>query len=540
MQSVAAKDEAEELSEVRSVRTSAGWANENKVVKAQHVNAFVLELKNKMSVYIKNNFTDLIDDYDEFIRNYSKFNNQLLTAWETQTIFHDICKAYKNILGQLQQNSDTSIQKSIKKEYYKRNVKDKGGNIIHAIGDVKSYKITKQKTELTKIVKLFSMLDLDLLEKYEYYEDNSFYRMIIAPWMRHKHWLSIWRLAKQIQNHIKWKMPTANFTTGTYRVNLKGNEFIKDETNKEFKYFFSYKGSHYPLQLNEKKYHRYMSQIKTGKNKQVFVKVIDDRVDFIFVRDKKVEFMEFTKMIALDVNIKHNFCTSNEGDTFDYDRKYIKEFIAEIRKIDAIGYRNLNAAQKKELERIIKKNEYYFKQRIGEILKIYSERGYSDIVLENLTKFDMGAFDAKNKEFLMSYTRLTRLLRVGKIKDWFRSQGEKYGIRVHFTVAEYSSQKCADCHHIDRDNRPTQEEFKCVDCGHEDEADFNSPKNLYSNIAVDVLRNALHTFDEYGRANPKKKISKETIKKALSSLQGNIAKRTSSMAMPDFRFSASS
>ena len=31
---------------------------------------------------------------------------------------------------------------------------------------------------------------------------------------------------------------------------------------------------------------------------------------------------------------------------------------------------------------------------------------------------------------------------------------------------------------IHKDNRPTQETFKCIKCGHEDNADRNAAKNL--------------------------------------------------------------
>ena len=42
----------------------------------------------------------------------------------------------------------------------------------------------------------------------------------------------------------------------------------------------------------------------------------------------------------------------------------------------------------------------------------------------------------------------------------------------------YSSQECLLCGYIDSDNRASQQEFKCLSCGHEDNADFNSSKVL--------------------------------------------------------------
>ncbi len=40
--------------------------------------------------------------------------------------------------------------------------------------------------------------------------------------------------------------------------------------------------------------------------------------------------------------------------------------------------------------------------------------------------------------------------------------------------AKYTSQECNNCGHICKENRPNQETFKCVKCGHEGNADFEA------------------------------------------------------------------
>ena len=136
--------------------------------------------------------------------------------------------------------------------------------------------------------------------------------------------------------------------------------------------------------------------------------------------------------------------------------------------------------------------------------------------MEDLTNFDKGKFNIKNEEFKMHYTRLTRLLRLGNIKKWMKEQGEKLGIRVHITPSPYTSQKCPKCSTVDKNNRPTQEKFECVECHFTDEADFVSPVNILTNFTSDVLREKLHTADIYGRCQPKK-LKRGTIKKIVSS-----------------------
>lgn len=52
------------------------------------------------------------------------------------------------------------------------------------------------------------------------------------------------------------------------------------------------------------------------------------------------------------------------------------------------------------------------------------------------------------------------------------------GIAVVKVKPDYTSQRCSECGYIDRDNRKTQSEFKCLECGFEENADYNAAKNI--------------------------------------------------------------
>ena len=41
-----------------------------------------------------------------------------------------------------------------------------------------------------------------------------------------------------------------------------------------------------------------------------------------------------------------------------------------------------------------------------------------------------------------------------------------------------TSRACSDCGHVSAENRPDQATFRCVSCGHADNADVNAAKNL--------------------------------------------------------------
>jgi putative transposase len=58
----------------------------------------------------------------------------------------------------------------------------------------------------------------------------------------------------------------------------------------------------------------------------------------------------------------------------------------------------------------------------------------------------------------------------------------KRGIRARKVKSAYSSQECHRCHHAARENRPNQQTFCCVVCGHTNHADMNAAENLASRL----------------------------------------------------------
>lgn len=62
--------------------------------------------------------------------------------------------------------------------------------------------------------------------------------------------------------------------------------------------------------------------------------------------------------------------------------------------------------------------------------------------------------------------------------------GHKIGDRLQVVPAAYTSQRCSCCGHTAPENRESQAVFKCVACGHRDNADVNAAKNIAAGHAV--------------------------------------------------------
>ena len=100
------------------------------------------------------------------------------------------------------------------------------------------------------------------------------------------------------------------------------------------------------------------------------------------------------------------------------------------------------------------------------------------------------------------------------LKHIVTSIGYKYNVQVTFVQSHYTSQTCEVCGNIEKDNRLTQEDFKCVCCGHTANADTHSASNIEDRMRVDVLRTSLLNINN-GVYTPKK-ISKQSIKGILA------------------------
>jgi len=67
-----------------------------------------------------------------------------------------------------------------------------------------------------------------------------------------------------------------------------------------------------------------------------------------------------------------------------------------------------------------------------------------------------------------------------------------YKTKVIKVNPAYTSQTCSVCGHVDKDNRKTQDRFKCTACGHSENADFNAAKNILKVGAPTVNGNVAH------------------------------------------------
>ena len=230
------------------------------------------------------------------------------------------------------------------------------------------------------------------------------------------------------------------------------------------------------------------------------------------------------KVLGVDTNVKNNFFYCSNGKRFVARKKLVKYIADTDKKLkeaknnkfkkEELEIKNNNSLNRKEKaeklnelkkKRVFNKKERYVALRnnrrkkalmdymTSQLCKYSKSQGYDQIVIEDL-QFVFSKCYITNKEFEVNYNDLFSILHLRELKQAIPriANRPKYFLSVSITPASYTSQTCNVCGYIDKSNRPNQHTFKCKNCGHTDNADFNAAKNIRDRIVNPVLRTLLH------------------------------------------------
>ena len=306
-------------------------------------------------------------------------------------------------------------------------------------------------------------------------------------------------------------------------VNQYNKIFIEESSNKYTNGIINFNIPHFgiveiPFRYS-KQYHGNLNNIHysmTGQNKNQYIKqytctVEKDRLKIVIVEDdnRTYPISVGNHIEGIDVNIKHNLLQCSDGYVIDYDRKMVKSILKRKKKQDRITStkmtRNLSTEytykQMKQNKKDKRRSISMIEQCLVKLFKHCNANNINYLVFEDLNKFTR-KYKINNKEFNVNMRRLMSILHIVDIKNMAERIGKKYGITISLTNAEYTSQQCSCCGYIHKDNRKTQEKFRCIHCGYEENADLNASINIKERINSDVLRDFLHIEVEKNKYVP--------------------------------------
>ena len=237
------------------------------------------------------------------------------------------------------------------------------------------------------------------------------------------------------------------------------------------------------------------------------------------------------KTIGVDVNCKHNLFSLSNETTYDYDRKLVNDYCKLLRDIDGLKSKDKNYVVGKrkqwKLDKLKEKVIKFEQQLIANMCKYLQSKGFGHIVMEDLDNGFGKCYvkDCDNED--INYNRKVSFLGLSSLKQEVEHIARKYDIAVSTVHPSYTSKMCPNCGCIDDRNRPNQETFKCVECGHKDNADFNAAKNIRNRVFVTVLRENLLKQLDNGAYEPKT-LRRDKIKDVLLSFRRNLQEFTRS------------
>ena len=318
---------------------------------------------------------------------------------------------------------------------------------------------------------------------------------------------------------------------------LKGKDLKVLKTNALIKIHLGKENYDLPIRLNNK-YHadellKTIAQSYTGGTKTAHqftntIQIDEFKKEIIIKFAVKVKKLpqpdSMNKVLGVDTNVKNNFFYCSNGKKFIARKKLVK-YIADMDKKlkeaknnkfkkEELEIKNDNSLNRKEKaeklnelkkKRVFNKKERYVALRnnrrkkalmdymTSQLCKYTKSQGYDQIVIEDL-QFVFSKCYITNKEFEINYNDLFSILHLRELKQTIPriANRPKYFLSVSITPAAYTSQTCNVCGYIDKSNRPNQHTFKCKNCGHTDNADFNAAKNIRDRITNPVLRTLLH------------------------------------------------
>lgn len=231
------------------------------------------------------------------------------------------------------------------------------------------------------------------------------------------------------------------------------------------------------------------------------------------------------KTIGIDVNCKHNLFSLSNETTYDYDRKLVNDYCKLLRDIDMLKSKDKNyiVGKRKQwkLDKLKEKVIKFEQQTISTMCKGLKEQGFGHIVMEDLDNGFGKCYVTDKDNENINYNRKVSFLGLSSLKQEVEHIARKYDIAVSTVQASYTSKMCQMCGCIDDGNRPTQEEFQCVECGHKDNSDFNAAKNIRNRVLVTVLRENLLKQLDNGAFKPKT-FKREKVKDVLLSFRRNL------------------
>ena len=476
--------------------------------------------KNKVSQHVNDNLLHYLEyGKFQFLNEMRKqFKGIISSSFDAQ-LYINVFTCYKNKFDVIQRKLQFEVAKFNGFEFYQRGTKN------HKKGDLKRVIVKNKQTPLsnclTYLVRYGNEGIIDYIKdnidkcdekKREFY--NNILRCCSKFGFERLYNLALSKRKRIIKRYSEFPIEFKSLSFGgrsrkkfivdfNKRFGSKINSFISLSG-------FDRKSFDIPIKYH-KGYHGNMKNYRKDNPSHEYVITFDEQnhqVKVNLCKDGERYIPEPNgKTIGVDVNCKHNLFSLSNETIYDYDRKLVNDYCKLLRDIDSLKSKDKNYVVGKrkqwKLDKLKEKVIKFEQQTISTMCKDLKANGFGHIVMEDLDNSFGKCYvkDVDNED--INYNRKVKFLGLSSLKGEVEHIARKYDIAVSTVHPSYTSKMCPMCGCIDDGNRPTQESFECVECGHKDNADFNAAKNIRNRVLVTVLREKLLKQLDNGAYEPK-------------------------------------
>ena len=514
--------------------------------KYQEIHALALsirDVKNKISGIVNQDLFKYLEmskhTFQQALCNIAKekkISNHFI--WQ---LLDDVYVAYQNKFGNIKRMLKFQHIKEYSFTYYKRNGKTKSGRIYKA-GDFKGISIKHDDTPLSITLTYlaryghFGIVDY-LLEKFVQetnQEKEKFYADVLDTIYKFG-FTKLFALAMSKRNRIikHYSERPIEFKSLNFRGRSRlRNDIVSMNENKKSTinsfaniswYTNTRKTMIIPMKYS-KDFHGELKRYTNGTDTSYTICLEENnQIRMILSYEDDREYPEAKdRIVGIDVNSKHNLMTCSNRYEIDFDRELVETLSNELQKIDRLKKINssyeIGKRKQHKIDHLNRELISKIREEIASLCKRLKKHHYHHAVFEDLDN-QFGSTFAKDENNL-NYNRRLKLLHLGSLKDEFEHIARKYGIAVSLVQSFYTSQTCPKCGCIDKENRKSQEDFECIECGYKSNADLNASRNIRNRVAEAVLRRELLKKDsKNSSAYIPKFNSKEKTKEVLEKLR---------------------
>lgn len=501
----------------------------------------IREHKNKVSEFVSHNLLKYLDlNKFQFITEMRNvYQNQIGSSFDKHA-YMAVIDCYQNKFDNIRKNLTFEKVTYSHCELYKRNTKK------NKKGDFKKVVNKHETTRLSICLSYLARYGNDNTVEYinsqllNCEENKKGYYQSILECIDKFGFARLMALAMQKRQRIisKYKDNPIEFKSLTFSGRSRKKKILdwNKNYNSEINAFISLSGfdrksMDIPVKF-AKDYHGKMQEYTKSSNDYEYAIVFNERkksVSINLFKDGERFIPEAgNNLIGIDVNCKHNLFSLSNNSIYDYDRQLVNDYCKIALEIDNRKKKDKEYQPGKRtqwkldvLKRKMAKSE---QNLIATMCKRLSQDGYNHIVMEDLDNGFGRCFikDKDNED--INYNRKVKFLGLSSLKNEVEHIARKYGIALSTVQASYTSKMCPVCGCIEDENRPDQETFCCVECGHHTNADFNASVNIKNRVGEAVLRNRLLKQLDNGAYEPKK-LKREKVKEVLLSYRTNLIKK---------------